>query len=1109
MNRKCKRYVFRICSVLLLCCLLCSVFYFHPIEVQAKKNNNIEQLIMVGTRNVNEMYPVIQNQENHDGDVYQHQWVNNLDGVVHCISDDPEKAAKQAVVLWVGEEYLDDKKVFTCADGKSTSGNTVDLDGDGKPSDVIKDTAPVRIDVDGDGRPSAVVEVYPAVYNATSLARALCGYDYDVEYWSPMVDGAGNPVWDVEPSTDPDTGIITDGVQRQELKTKTEHAKGYAEIWIEKGVKVYVASLGPVSKEKGNGSNGVLDVMGDVPANQKTLKFNETFKANIAGITYLDVYDLILEHVPYYSDGGVGGENSHYDAETLRWIFHMLWNTILEDNPNKEPPEAIDVSLYSVSCSLTSYMNTILGVAGNDTHEDHKLKEAGTEAGDAGAFLGFGDSDYDFHSFITGQFSKTSSVVDYGSLLSTEPGDTDNMYCYARYGKLLSDMGLDQTSTELVGIGPRAIPGVMAMLFYVLSSGLNLGFSQMLSILKLLNPFQFFANTDLITASLRSEMSDGSAFSVSGVGASLVSYIGSLYNSLQDMGVLVILPLMLCIIIVSLLFNYKRGVDTGAGKKVYTFFIRAIFICAGIPLLGCVYTACLNNVCEIVSTSDCASTQMVASTFVNFGEWAKQFRLSPKAGNTNIESFVLEDSTGVASESSYKNLRHTAYQINKSTKVVNKIDMSGLGLDSLKDVNSWNKNVMNLNEGTSWDGSWETVTKKFESDTSAMKQATGLIIPWLKGTFYHSSDFESDTMSVFSDKHGEELTSNGESLVGRRPGLDESDPPDNSETLYELFENTSTPGAWNGRTADENTDIFKDTGDYKWHKFNIFANGSLKAVKHGDKIEYKDPDAQQCNETGTGSCLSAVMGLSTVSMYNYLSTDFQNDQIVIYSQAKAASSHTSKSHFAVNMIGSGIWNTMYYLNMVVVMLVISVIGIYYMCGMVWNNVKQTFTLLAAIPGAMLGILRSIVNIIVIVVTMMAEILGTVILYEVLSDLIGVFATLLDGGFYQEYDINTTSLIGGRLAFVAQKINGIAGMSNTSMLLHFGIFAVLGIGMSVVLIKYAKRFQTCYASVCELLLYKLVPYDDLWYAYYERKTGKTSDKQFGFPALVQEVLFAGV
>lgn len=1107
MNGKYRQCLLRICSVLLLCCILCGVVCFHPVKVHAKKNNNIEQLIMVGTRNVTEMYPVIQNQENHDGDVYQHQWVNNLDGVVHCISDDPEKAAKQAIVLWVGEEYLDDKRVFTCADGKATSGNTVDLDGDGKPSDTIKDVAPVRIDVDGDGRPSAVVEVYPAVYNATSLARALCGYDYDVEYWSPMFDGAGNPVWDQEPYTDPNTGIITDGVQRQELKTKTEHAKGYAELWIEKGAKVYVASLGPVSKEKGNGSNGVLDVMGDVPANQKTLKFNETFKSNIAGITYLDVYDLILEHIPYYKDGGVGGENSHYDDNTLRWIFHMLWNTVLEDNPNKEPPEAIDVSLYSVSCSLTSYMNMILGVSGNDTHEDHKLKEAGTDVGDAGAFLGFGDPDYKFKSFITGQFSKTSSVVDYSALLKTEPSNTNHMYYYSRYGRLLSDMGLDQTSTELVGLGPRAIPGVVVFLFYVLSTGLNFGFSQMLNILKLLNPFQFFANTDVIAESLRDEISAGSAFSVSHVGYKLVTYVGSLYESLQNLGLMAILPLMLCAVIVSVLFNYKRGASSNGGRKFYLFFVRMIFVCAGVPLLGCVYTACLNNVCNIVSTTDCASTEMVASTFVNFGEWAKQFRLSPSVGGV----FEMDDASGIASESSYKYLRRTAYEINRATKVIDGIDMSGIGLGSLSDVNKWNQNVMHVTDGSSWDGSWETAVRKFQSDTNAMKRAVGLIIPWMRGSFYHSSDFESDTMSVFTEKHGEDKTSNGESLVGRRPGLDEVDPPDNSETLYELFENTSTTAAWEARTAEENTDIFKDSGDFKWDKFNIFANGSLEVVKNGNKLRYKDLNAQQCNKTNTGSCLSATMGLSTVSMYNYLSTDFQANQMVIYSQAKALSSHTSKSHFAVNLVGSGIWNIMYFLNMTAVMIVITVIGVFYMCGMVWNNVKQTFSLLGAIPGAMLGMLRSIVNMIVVVVTMMAEILGTIMIYEVISDLIGVFATLLDSDFYEEFDVTVeaSGMIGGWFASVFGSVVNRSDMVLISMFLHFVLFFIIAVFVMVFGIKYAKRFQCCYALGCELLLRKLIPYEAVWSIYEQRNMLVQNVKFNSFFEVVHDVVFVGV
>lgn len=1063
-------------------------------EIYAKKNNKVEQLIMVGTKNINQMYPLIRDQDNHDGDADQHQWINNLDGVLYCISDDPEKAAKQAVIVWMGEEYLDTKQTFTCADGKATSGNSVDLDGDGKPSDKIDDNVTVSIDADADGRPSAVIQASAAVYNAVSMARAICGYDYEVEFWEPMTDGAGNPIWDIEPTTDPVTGITTDGVQRQKLSVKQEHAKGYAELWAEKGAKVYIAGLGPVSKEKGNGSNGVLDVVGDVPANVKTLEFNKALSANTAGYNFLDVYDIILDHVPYYADGSAGGENSDYDENTLQWIFHMLWNTVLQDNPMEEPPEPIDVSLYSVSCSLTTYMNNVLGPNADESHDDHKLAESTTDPGDAGGFLGFGDSNYGFASFITGQFSKTSSVVDYSALLDVEPGSSSNMYYYGQYGRLLSDMGLDQTSTELVGIGPRAIPGALALLFYVISSGLNLGFSEMMNLLRLLNPFQFFANTTAIGSEIRKELSAGGAFKKLGVGGSLVTYIGEAYGIFRDMGVMVILPMGLFILIVSYLFRKKPDKNYPMGKKIWTFVLRTFFISVGVPLLGCLYTACLENVCDIISTTDCASTEMVASTFVNFGEWAKQYRLSPRVGGV-YEAESFGDAVGQASEKSYKYLRNTVYQINKATGVADEIDMSGIGVDSLSDVNAWNQNVMSVKDGSGWDGTIDKFTDKYESDVTAMKQALGLLVPWSRGSFYHSSDFESDTMSVFSDKHKDDLTSKGESLIGRRPGTDETDPPDNSETLYELFENTSTAEAWAGRDKDANVRIFENRTnkeeDFKWKKFNIFANGSLKATKSGDVIKYTDPDAQQCNKTGTGSCLSATMGLSTVAMYNYLSTDFQKNQMVIYSQAEAASMHTSKSHFSVNLIGSGIWNMMYYLNMLAVMIVVSIIGIYYILGMVWNNVKQSMTLLLAIPGAMLGVLRSIVNVIVIILMMMAEIIGTIIIYEVISDLVGVMATILDGGFYDKFDVEAAaSMIGGLFAESGSGFVAVPYMM--SLFLCFVVFLVFVVCVSVFAIKYHKAFLRCHAKLSELLLVFMVRDAVVWELYYERKERKNDD-----------------
>ena len=130
-------------------------------------------------------------------------------------------------------------------------------------------------------------------------------------------------------------------------------------------------------------------------------------------------------------------------------------------------------------------MNSVLSSSAQEAENNktHVLMAANTNyVGNAGAFLGYGDKNYNFKSFITGQQSKTSSVIDYSSLIGIEGENvntsTNEMYLYARYGYLLSDLGLDSTSTRLSFGSPRMIPGAVMFLVYAISQGISLVFSK-------------------------------------------------------------------------------------------------------------------------------------------------------------------------------------------------------------------------------------------------------------------------------------------------------------------------------------------------------------------------------------------------------------------------------------------------------------------------------------------------------------------------------------------------------------------------------------------------------------------------------------------------------
>src|SRR5699024_7236978 len=62
-------------------------------------------------------------------------------------------------------------------------------------------------------------------------------------------------------------------------------------------------------------------------------------------------------------------------------------------------PEEIDLSLYDTQTALTAYVSNVLGVNGNDKHDDNRVESPMT-VGNAGAYVGYGDEDKGFSAYV-------------------------------------------------------------------------------------------------------------------------------------------------------------------------------------------------------------------------------------------------------------------------------------------------------------------------------------------------------------------------------------------------------------------------------------------------------------------------------------------------------------------------------------------------------------------------------------------------------------------------------------------------------------------------------------------------------------------------------------
>ena len=1128
-NSRSKPIVWLSLLLIIITVMISVLSVLHPVTVSAAKNTKINKLIFVqpySGDHMQKMENAVESQWSGSGiqDANQHEWVYGLNDVMSHVSSDQDTRDKEAIVIWANtSKWLDsaDTSTFGSYYNRSNLGSDSDSKYRG-PDGTIRDVASYngtgfqrmlygydytyqftfKLWLDANGN-----EVYGEDYSSnpnSGTDKCTDGTNVDVSGLEPSynhgdhckdrhvdkkipkTDRDGNEVKDADGNT-----IMVDYcsepahhghsehehcVQKEEQVTRTFHVEGVLEKWRKQysDLKIYIFEDGPRSKEYLNAEDlsqnhsEMSEQLNDAPK-----KFNEAFKNGASDC--LEMFELLYQSNPYFANGNDAksgaSPNYYYSDETYRSIFHIMWNTILNLNPNDDPPESVNQSLYAVSSSLTSYMNRVLSSSAKEDEnvsDTHHLAMATTDyIGNVGAVLGYGDKDYDFNSFITGRQSKTSSVVDYSALLGVENGKngTNQMYLYARYGYLLADLGLDDTSTRTAYGSPHMIPGVLMFLVFSLSQGISTVFSKIVELLMKLNPFQFFANASTISTLLKSSMSNSVTTSIS---TKLLDAIAECYDALYDLG-FIVFPLFLVLFIVYALWwkrgwNPRKDNNTTIWGKAKLLAIRLTFLCVGIPLLGSLYTGSLEYLNGYASETVSSGTQMVATTFVDFKGWAQQYRLSPTVTVQGTQvGLTLESSSsgtggskaGQASDNSYSNLRKTVANINMATGAV----PTTMSWDGYIDK-SEQEVIKNALIGTN-----KSITSE------VYKAGASLIQSYMIGDFYTAGTWESDVLTTMSKNHKNQL--------GRQQGVDEENAPDNENTVFEMFGEINSTESWTGRAYKENADIFKRSGDYstKWKDFNILANGGLKAsnnrAKNTDSVTYTEGLYQNMGHKGT--CVDAKLGLSTVSMYNYLSTTFDSGQMTIYSNEKAPSDYTKQQHYAVNLIGSGVLKICYYMSCFSALFVLAIIGVYYAVVMLIANLKRSVSLFMSIPGAMMGSIRSIVSLVVLVFTMVIELLVTMVLYLVVSDMLTAFIEVIENPVTTLVsNALSTTIIGGHMSFIGSvDMTGFLA-TRSGIMLNLAVTSVLFIFMGIACKKSAKKFVYAYNLVMELILFHLLP-----------------------------------
>lgn len=669
---------------------------------------------------------------------------------------------------------------------------------------------------------------------------------------------------------------------------------------------------------------------------------------------------------------------------TMLLPSQVFATTSSKKDDGAKPAEEIGVSLYDTQTALVAYVNNVVGVNGNDKHDDNKVEStapSGNVIGNAGAYVGYGDVDKGFYSFIMSNLTYGASTSTYSAWQDICKSDGNQVYAYTRFGRALADSGLDSTAS-VTSNNPRFVSGVFTLLFYALSELIPKMFGLALKILKFLNPFALLSEASTFQGYWHDAFPNAPAMLTPAVDA-----VCNIFDIItNDLTWTVMVPLFIAMVALNILLLRKK-----AGTLLANLLKRIVFLAIGLPICAGLYTGVLNQMFEIVSHGT-ASSQMVVSTVFDFESWVTENQLaipsgaliasapSDKSDRTSYQNPAdaitpTSANAGVATAEMLRNLRTTAYTINKTTHD----EFSSMGdmtsADSMHFMltgDMWNKNA-------NYSGSGNTAFLGITSITDDLEVSTGIfdmLVRYTSGSFYRATDFETSYMNLLTTQYRTEMGHTA-STAGASS---------NRNKVYDMFDMTNEVDDWLEREESDNKAVWSGSSSNNhlgWvgRDWNVFRGGSLRS--------------DTLSPTATMTFSSGSKGLSTQSMYNYLSTAFDSNSVVVYSNKNSVSENTKQQHYAVNTIGTGILNFAFMMNMCVILGILVVIAFVFSLNLAIHNLKRGCSLIGNVPIAMLGVVKSIAQVVSYVIAMICEIIISVFLYLFISNMLVLIATIVE------------------------------------------------------------------------------------------------------------------
>ena len=664
-------------------------------------------------------------------------------------------------------------------------------------------------------------------------------------------------------------------------------------------------------------------------------------------------------------------------------------------------------SFYDMSAWLSAYYNAATSPTGYQTLEkgdgDQKgkalltdtavngAKEAGEEdwalatptwvsskkVGGGGSLLGFPDQNVvkgGVFGFLSSKTSSSTTDYSYTSLSTRKLEENKQYYnsleSYAYYGASLQALGIDSSmGGGIMGWHPiRMLGGAIIWIFYIIVSFVEKIFAIAIAILQVTNPFKWFATA----------MSYTWITADSGPLAGLTNLVSSTYKIFSNFGWVIMIPIIISSLIFMLIFTgggrQNPNLDQKRRNKFRYGLIYFFFLAVGVPFLGTAYTAGLDAMSESFGTgfgqNSFSADSVILSTYVHNKPWIEENRMYlPK---DSVVEWDLEDNDVTASSKAA--VRQTALAIN-----------------------ALNNNAAYVASTATQKSNWNLTTSSTTNNVS--KSISAMLLSYMMGDVYEPSNWETNVKAELTRLSNDDVKITNDITSG----------------ALELTKGYKYLGYVNAN-VDGDTNAGVEVKDSWWPfaekrnvggTINMFLNkgfpdqgaGGIRAQYDGSNIVrlYSYSGASEKPNFDLPTKSPAVM--SYLEMYNYLNSNFTSNKVRIYSTNALASNFSRESHAAVNQVGSGLLHKfLIWVNTTVMLMGLGILAIGYAFGMLIGAFRRYWTVISAVFTGTLGMQKGMVQAIAGTVMLIAETLGTLVIYELVKTFYIGIPSVLEGAF---------------------------------------------------------------------------------------------------------------